>query len=183
MSTYSRQAKINHLDIDKSEIDKNVKTDVAVVADCKVSLPAITRLLHKNSHKEWIESFKPLYETEYEKVISPAIHPADGPLLMGEVVNVVSEATGGEAILVNDVGLNQMFSCRYFRAYRIDVHSSIALRCDGRSFHHILCVNGCGIIRCGGEAYPIVRGESYFLPAALGAYQIEGTCRVLLSRI
>ena len=118
LSTYARQAKIIHLDIDKSEIDKNVKTDVAVVADCKVSLPAITRLLHKNSHKEWIESFKPLYETEYEKVISPAIHPADGPLLMGEVVNTVSEATGGEAILVNDVGLNQMFSCRYFKINR-----------------------------------------------------------------
>lgn len=118
LSTYARQAKIIHLDIDKSEIDKNVKTDVAVVADCKVSLPTITRLLHKNSHKEWIESFKPLYETEYEKVISPAIHPADGPLLMGEVVNTVSEATGGEAILVNDVGLNQMFSCRYFKINR-----------------------------------------------------------------
>lgn len=118
LSTYARQAKIIHLDIDKSEIDKNVKTDVAVVADCKVSLPAITHLLHKNSHKEWIESFKPLYETEYEKVISPAIHPADGPLLMGEVVNTVSEATGGEAILVNDVGLNQMFSCRYFKINR-----------------------------------------------------------------
>ena len=58
LSTYARHAKIIHLDIDKSEIDKNVKTDVAVVADCKVSLPAITRLLHKNSHKEWIESFK-----------------------------------------------------------------------------------------------------------------------------
>ena len=118
LSTYAKQAKIIHLDIDKSEIDKNVKTDVAVVADCKVSLPAITLLLHKNSHKEWIESFQPLYETEYEKVISPAIHPADGPLLMGEVVNVVSEATGGEAILVNDVGLNQMFSCRYFKINR-----------------------------------------------------------------
>ena len=118
LSTYARQAKIIHLDIDKSEIDKNVKTDVAVVADCKVSLPAITRLLHKNSHKEWIESFKPLYEKEYKKVISPAIHPADGPLLMGEVVNTVSEATGGEAILVNDVGLNQMFSCRYFKINR-----------------------------------------------------------------
>ena len=118
LSTYAKQAKIIHLDIDKSEIDKNVKTDVAVVADCKVSLPTITRLLHKNSHKEWRDSFKPLDKKEYEKVISPAIHPADGPLLMGEVVNVVSEATGGEAILVNDVGLNQMFSCRYFKINR-----------------------------------------------------------------
>lgn len=115
LAGYAKQAKIIHLDIDVSEIDKNVKTDVAVVADCKVSLPAITRLLDKNDHKEWIESFKPLREMEYEKVIRPAIHPTNGPLLMGEIVNAVAEATGGEAILVNDVGLNQMFSSRYFK--------------------------------------------------------------------
>lgn len=115
VNTYAKQAKIIHLDIDVSEIDKNVKTDVAVVADCKVSLPAITRLLNENNHKEWRDSFKPLYEKEFEEVICPAIHPSCGPLLMGEVVNVVAEATGGDAVLVNDVGLNQMFSCRYFR--------------------------------------------------------------------
>lgn len=118
LAGYAKQAKIIHLDIDVSEIDKNVKTDVAVVADCKVSLPAITRLLDKNDHKEWIESFKPLREMEYEKVIRPAIHPTNGPLLMGEIVNAVAEATGGEAILVNDVGLNQMFSSRYFKYNR-----------------------------------------------------------------
>ncbi len=115
LATYARQAKIIHLDIDASEIDKNVKTDVAVVADCKESLPAITRLIEKGSHKEWIDSFKPLYEKEYERVIHPAIHPKEGQLLMGEVVNCVAEATHGEAILVNDVGQNQMFSCRYFK--------------------------------------------------------------------
>lgn len=118
LAGYAKQAKIIQLDIDVSEIDKNVKTDVAVVADCKVSLPAITRLLDKNDHKEWIESFKPLHEMEYEKVIRPAIHPTNGPLLMGEIVNAVAEATGGEAILVNDVGLNQMFSSRYFKYNR-----------------------------------------------------------------
>ena len=115
LAGYAKQAKIIHLDIDVSEIDKNVKTDVAVVADCKVSLPAITRLLDKNDHKEWIKSFKPLHEMEYEKVIRPAIHPTGGPLLMGEIVNAVAEATDGEAVLVNDVGLNQMFSSRYFK--------------------------------------------------------------------
>ena len=118
VSAYARQAKVIHLDIDRSEIDKNVKTDVAVVGDCKVTLPAITRLLKKNSHAEWRESFSPLYELEYEKVIRPAIHPADGPLLMGEVVNAVAEATGGEAVLVTDVGQNQMFASRYFKYNR-----------------------------------------------------------------
>lgn len=117
-SKYARQAKVIHLDIDHSEIDKCIKTDVAVIGDCKVTLPAITRLLKKNSHQEWVESFKSLDEQEREAVIEPAIHPADGPLLMGEVVNAVAEVTKGEAILVTDVGQNQMFSSRYFKYNR-----------------------------------------------------------------
>lgn len=117
-STYAKQAKIIHLDIDRAEINKNIKDDVAVVGDCKMSLPAITRLLRKNSHREWIDSFEPLHQIELEKVINPAIHPTEGPLLMGEVVNVVAEATEGNAVLVNDVGLNQMFSSRYFKYFR-----------------------------------------------------------------
>lgn len=115
IDSYARQAKIIHLDIDPSEIDKNVKTDVAVVGDCKVSLPAITSLLHEASHQAWRDSFKPLQAEEQQEVITPSIHPTDGPLLMGEVVNAVAEATEGNAVLVNDVGLNQMFSCRYFK--------------------------------------------------------------------
>lgn len=118
LATYARQAKIIHLDIDSSEIDKNVMTDVAVVADCKVSLPAITRLLQKNSHKEWRESFMPLYEMELEKVIRPATLPEKGPLLMAEVVNAVAVATRGDAVLVTDVGQNQMFASRYFKYNR-----------------------------------------------------------------
>ena len=115
IDSYARQAKIIHLDIDPSEIDKNVKTDVAVVGDCKVSLPAITSLLHEASHQEWRDSFKPLQAEEQQEVITPSIHPTGGPLLMGEGVNAVAEATEGNAVLVNDVGLNQMFSCRYFK--------------------------------------------------------------------
>ncbi|MCD8297445.1 MAG: biosynthetic-type acetolactate synthase large subunit [Prevotella sp.] len=115
INTYARQAKIIHLDIDPSEIDKNVKTDVAVIADCKASLPAITRYLDKKVHRQWRDSFIPLQQQEYEKVIKPAIHPESGPLLMGEIVNAVAEATKGDAILVTDVGQNQMFACRYFK--------------------------------------------------------------------
>ncbi len=118
LKTYAKQAKIIHLDIDVSEIDKNVKTDVAVVADCKVSLPAITKLINTADHKQWRDSFVPLQEKEMAKVIEPAIHPKKGPLLMGEVVNVVAEATKGEAVLVTDVGQNQLFSTRYFKFLR-----------------------------------------------------------------
>ena len=113
--TYAKQAKIIQLDIDHSEIDKNVKTDVAVVADCKTSLPAITALLNKNSHAEWRASFKALDEKEREKVIEPAIHPQAGPLLMGEVVNAVAEQAPQGTVLVTDVGQNQLFATRYFK--------------------------------------------------------------------
>ena len=114
-SKYARQAKIIHLDIDKSEIDKVIKTDVAVIGDCKQSLPAITRLLNKNVHREWRDSFEEYRQQEQEKVIEKDIHPTEGPLLMGEVTNVVTEATHNEAVLVNDVGQNQMISSRYFK--------------------------------------------------------------------
>ena len=118
LKTYARQAKIIHLDIDKSEIDKCVKTDVAVVADCKESLPALTALLREADHQEWKDSFRELAQREREKVIEPAIHPADGPLLMGEVVNAVAEATKGDAVLVTDVGQNQLFATRYFKYHQ-----------------------------------------------------------------
>lgn len=113
-STYARQAKIIHLDIDKAEIDKCIKTDVAVIGDCKVTMPAITRLLKQNDHTAWKLSFDHFADMEWQQVIEPAIHPTEGPLLMGEVVNVVAEATKGDAILVTDVGQNQMFASRYF---------------------------------------------------------------------
>jgi acetolactate synthase-1/2/3 large subunit len=115
--TYAKQAKIIHLDIDRSEIDKSVKTHVAVVADCKESLPTLTELIKKNNHQEWRDSFKELDQKEREKVIEPAIHPKEGPLLMGEVVNAIAELADDNAVLVTDVGQNQLFATRYFKYY------------------------------------------------------------------
>ena len=114
-ATYAKQAKIIHIDIDKAEINKCVKADVAVVGDCKTTLPAITRLLRKGEHRKWRDSFAPLKEREMKDVINKAVHPKGGPLLMGEVVDAVARATKGDAVLVTDVGQNQLFACRYFR--------------------------------------------------------------------
>ena len=141
LKTYAKQAKVIHLDIDKSEIDKNVKTEVAVVADCKESLPALTALLKEARHTEWRESFNELDKLEREKVIEPAIHPKEGPLLMGEVVNAVAEQATDDAVLVTDVGQNQLFATRYFK------------------YHHkrSICTSG-GLGTMG-----------YGLPAAIGA--------------
>ncbi len=115
LKTYAKQAKVIHLDIDRSEIDKNVKTHVAVVADCKESLPALTALIDKNNHQEWRDSFKELDEKERTKVIEPAIHPQQGPLLMGEIVHAVAEQAPDGSVLVTDVGQNQLFATRYFK--------------------------------------------------------------------
>jgi acetolactate synthase-1/2/3 large subunit len=115
LNKYAKQAKIIHLDVDPSEIDKNVRVDVPVLGDAKITLAEISKRLKDNKHAEWRETFKSLWEKEIQAVINQEIYPADGPLKMGEVVNKVSEATGNKAVLVTDVGQNQMMGVRYFK--------------------------------------------------------------------
>jgi acetolactate synthase-1/2/3 large subunit len=115
LKTYAKQAKIIHFDIDPSEINKNVKTDFAVIGNCKETLSAITKKLNKNSHIEWKESFRESEEKESASVIDPELYPTEGFITMGEVVHAVSDATKNEAVLVTDVGQNQMIAARYFR--------------------------------------------------------------------
>ncbi|MEW9604826.1 biosynthetic-type acetolactate synthase large subunit [Bacteroides sp. L008] len=115
LATYAKQAKVIHFDIDPAEVNKNVKVDVAVLGDCKETLASVTKLLKKKTHTEWIDSFKEYEKVEEEKVIRPELHPATNSLSMGEVVRAVSNATHHEAVLVTDVGQNQMMSARYFK--------------------------------------------------------------------
>ena len=115
LETYAKQAKVIHLDIDPSELGKNVPVDVPVLGNCKKTLALLTELIQNNRHSEWIESFRQYEETEFNQVIRKEVFPDEGPLNMGEVVHVVSEATDNDAILVTDVGQNQMMACRYFK--------------------------------------------------------------------
>ena len=115
LETYAKQAKVIHLDIDPSELGKNVPVDLPVVGNCKKTLALLTELIQNNRHSEWIESFRQYEETEFNQVIRKEVFPDEGPLNMGEVVHVVSEATDNDAILVTDVGQNQMMACRYFK--------------------------------------------------------------------
>ena len=115
IETYARQAKIIHMDIDPSEINKNVKVDVAILGDCKETLAELTKLVREKKHTDWITSFDEYAKTEFENVIAKELFPKDGPLNMGEVVRAVSEATHHEAVLVTDVGQNQMMAARYFK--------------------------------------------------------------------
>lgn len=141
INTYARQAKVIHFEIDPSEVNKNVHADLAVLGDCKQTLAAVTKHVQPADNSLWISRFTPYEQQEKEKVIEPAIHPKEGPLLMGEVVRRVSELTQNKAILVTDVGQNQLFGCRYFKFT------------EGRS---VLTSGGCGTMGFG-------------LPAAIGA--------------
>lgn len=118
LKSYAKQAKIVHFDIDLSEIGKNVPVDVPVLGDAKETLAAVTERLRPARHTEWIAGFDADEREEKEKVIEKELHPASGPLKMGEVVRKVSEATGHDAVLVTDVGQNQMMGVRYFKYNR-----------------------------------------------------------------
>ena len=115
LKTYAKQAKIIHLDIDPSELNKNVKVDAKVLGDAKVSLKLLTDAIQNAKHGEWIDSFKEHEEKEFEKVIKKEVFPENGPIKMGEVINLISEASNNEAILVTDVGQNQIMAARYFK--------------------------------------------------------------------
>ena len=141
INTYARQAKVIHFEIDPSEVNKNIHADLAVLGDCKQTLAEVTKHVQPADNSLWISRFTPYEQQENEKVIEPAVHPAEGPLLMGEVVRRVSELTENKAVLVTDVGQNQLFGCRYFRFT------------EGRS---VITSGGCGTMGFG-------------LPAAIGA--------------
>ena len=111
--TYAKQAKVIHFEIDAAEIDKIIKTDVAVLGDAKASLTALLPLLHHNSHTDWHQKFKDLYAIEYEKVIKEDLYPTKEGLTMGEVIKEINIQTKGDAAIVSDVGQHQMTTCRY----------------------------------------------------------------------
>jgi acetolactate synthase-1/2/3 large subunit len=113
LDKYAKQAKIIHLDIDPSEIDKNVQTTVPVWGDCKETLPALTAKIQQKSYPEWLQKFRDFEQKEIEAVINEELHPKSGELTMGEVIHHLNELTHGEAIIVTDVGQHQMVACRY----------------------------------------------------------------------
>ena len=113
LATYAKQAKVIHLEIDPAEVDKNVKTTVAVLADLKESLTALLPLIESNSHEAWHNEFKEKYEIELEAVINDELKPKREGISMGETIEMINKHSKGDAIMVSDVGQHQMFACRY----------------------------------------------------------------------
>lgn len=114
LATYAKQAKVIHFEIDPAEIDKNVKTTVAVLADLKEALTALIPLVNKNSHESWHNEFKEKYKIELEAVINEELAPTNNKgISMGETIEMINKHSKGNAIMVSDVGQHQMFACRY----------------------------------------------------------------------
>ena len=113
LDTYAKQAKIIHFDIDPAEINKNVKADVAVLGDAKVTLELLLPLVNNNEHKAWHNVFKEKYKIEFEEVIKNDVYPTKEKLTMAEVLEEINIASDHKAIIVSDVGQHQMIACRY----------------------------------------------------------------------
>lgn len=114
VSKYARQAKIIHIELDRAEINKIIKADVAVHADARDALRALTPLCHRSSFPAWIDRFRQLNQLEFEKVVEKELRDSN-TLKMAEVVHLLSELTHGEAVVVTDVGQHQMVTSRYYQ--------------------------------------------------------------------
>ena len=113
LDTYAKQAKIIHFELDPSEVDKNVKTDVAVLGDVKETLVDILPLIEEKEHSEWLNKFNELYKEEYKQVIQPFLKKEKPEINMTEVLFELNKQTNGKAVIVSDVGQHQMIACRY----------------------------------------------------------------------
>ena len=113
LATYAKQAKVIHFEIAPAEVDKNVKTDVAVLGDVKESLAALLPLVEAKSHEAWHNEFKEKYKIELESVINDELNPKGEGISMGETIEMINKHSNGDAIMVSDVGQHQMFTCRY----------------------------------------------------------------------
>lgn len=115
LSDYATQAKVIHIDIDPAELDKNVLAYIAIAADAKSALKELIQYVEETKHSAWMNEFKKYETIEFEKVIKPEIHPSEGQITMSEAVNLLSEKTKGESIIVPDVGQHQMVTARYYK--------------------------------------------------------------------
>lgn len=114
LKRYAKQAKVIHLELDKAEVNKNVKAEVAVIGDCKESLSMLTEAIQEKKHEAWMGKFRELEQEEKAAVMQYDITPTKVGLTMGEVIHQVNQYKADDAVLVTDVGQHQMIAWRYF---------------------------------------------------------------------
>ena len=113
LTTYAKQAKIIHLELDPAEVNKNVIADVVLLADCKFSLKALLDRIPQKDYPKWIQQFDKLDAIEQKKVIHSDLNPTKPGLTMGEAIEMINKHSNGDAVIVTDVGQHQMVACRY----------------------------------------------------------------------
>jgi acetolactate synthase-1/2/3 large subunit len=114
VSKYATQAKIIHFEIDKAEVNKIIKVDAPVMGNVKETLAQIFGLIQPKKYPEWLAEFKACTEVEFKRVIKNEIHPSEGKITMGEVIEVLNIEAEDDAIVVTDVGQHQMIAMRYY---------------------------------------------------------------------
>ncbi|QED36462.1 biosynthetic-type acetolactate synthase large subunit [Antarcticibacterium arcticum] len=125
LNTYAKQAKVIHFEIDPAEINKNVTVDIPVLGNVNQTLKLLLEFLKPNNHEGWHTKFKELYEIEYTRIIKNELTALKGEVKMAEVIDEINTTSGGNAIIVSDVGQHQMVTCRYakFKNTRSNVTS------------------------------------------------------------
>lgn len=113
---YAPKARIIHIEIDRAEVNKNIRADLPLIGDAKNILARLNRAgIESRPREEWFGFARKEAEAEYERIIGPELSGGGKRIRMGQVIDRITKAACDEAIIVTDVGQNQMFAARYAR--------------------------------------------------------------------
>ena len=114
VSRYAKQAKVVHIDIDAAEINKIIKADAPVLADAKEALALLTDLVEKQNHQSWLDEFHQAKENELQVLSKNRNKDFSDELRMDLVIDLLSQKTNGNAVIVTDVGQHQMMAAQFY---------------------------------------------------------------------
>lgn len=115
VSRYAKQAKVVHIDIDAAEINKIIKADAPVLADAKEALAFLTDWVEKQNHQSWLDEFHHAKENELQVLSKNRNKDFSDELRMDLVIDLLSQKTNGNAVIVTDVGQHQMMAAQFYQ--------------------------------------------------------------------